>query len=305
MSELAPSRRRGAKRAPVSPVARASSGLRSQDLVITVLGSHLRRAGERVWSGGMVSVIKEFGFSTEAVRAALSRLVSRGLLERHRSGRLIDYALTTGAHELLAEGDRRIFTFGRVAPAADAWTLLWHSIPEDRRVERSRLASQLRFLGFGSLQDATWIAASDREQEVRVLLATLSVEAYASMFVGRMARGSESALLIAEAWDLETLTRRYEEFLAAFSPYEKPAARRGLSERDAFVVRARLMHAFRSFSQLDPELPESIAPMMELRDRVVATFDSVYESLAKGANAYFESVAVVSGSPREPPAGMR
>lgn len=279
--------------------------MRSQDLVITVLGSHLRRAGERVWSGGMVQAIKEFGFSTEAVRAALSRLVSRGLLERHRSGRLIDYALTTRAHELLAEGDRRIFSFGRAAPAADAWTLLWHTIPEDRRVERSRLASQLRFLGFGSLQDATWIAASDREQEVRGLLTSLSVEDYASIFIGRMARGSEPALLISEAWDLEALTARYEHFLAEFSPYEKQSERRGLSERDAFVVRTRLIHSFRSFSLMDPELPESIAPMMAGRGRVVSTFDSVYESLRPAAEAYFEGVAVVSGLPRESAVGAR
>jgi phenylacetic acid degradation operon negative regulatory protein len=279
--------------------------MRSQELVVTVLGSHLRRAGERAWSGGMVEAIKEFGFSTEAVRAALSRLVSRGLLERHRSGRLIDYALTTRAHELLAEGDRRIFTFGRTAPAADAWTLLWHTIPEDRRVERSRLASQLRFLGFGSLQDATWIAASDREQEVRGLLSSLSVEDYASIFVGRMARGSEPALLISQAWDLETLADRYDRFLAEFSRYEKPSGKRGLSERDAFVVRTRLMHAFRGFLLIDPELPESIAPMMARRNRVVATFDAVYASLAAAAEAYFESVAVVTGPPREPPAGAR
>ncbi|MHB1469108.1 MAG: PaaX family transcriptional regulator [Solirubrobacteraceae bacterium] len=279
--------------------------MRSQDLVITVLGSHLRRPAERVWSGGMVQAIKEFGFSTEAVRAALSRLVSRGLLERHRSGRLIDYALTTRAHELLAEGDRRIFTFGRTAPAADAWTLLWHTIPEDRRVERSRLASQLRFLGFGSLQDATWIAASDREQEVRGLLASLGVEDYASIFLGRMARGSEAALLISEAWDLEALSRRYEQFLADYGPYERQSKRRGLSDRDAFVVRSRLMHAFISFSLMDPELPESIAPTLGRRDKVVATFDSVYESLAPAAEAYFESVAVVTGLPREQPVGAR
>src|SRR6201994_4736712 len=146
-----------------APVPTRSHGtMRSQDLTITILGSHMRRAGGRVWSGGMVTLIGEFGFSTEAVRAALSRLVTRGTLERHRDGRMINYALTPRAQELLAEGDRRIFSFGRRAPVADAWTLLWHTIPEDRRVERSRLASRLRFLGFGSPPDATRDGASPR-----------------------------------------------------------------------------------------------------------------------------------------------
>lgn len=282
---------------PLRP--RAYKTMRSQDLAITILGSYMRRAGERVWSGGMVQLIGEFGFSTEAVRAALSRLVTRGLLERHRDGRLVNYALTPRAHELLAEGDRRIFTFGRTAPAADAWTLLWHAIPEDRRVERSRLASQLRFLGFGSLQDAIWIAASDREQEVRTLIRQLEVEPYASIFLGRIARGSEPALLISGAWDLEGLRSRYEEFVEEFSPYLKSGARRRLPRRDAFVVRTRLVHAFRNFALLDPELPETIAPLTEQRLEVVSTFDAVYEGLAESAGAYFDEIAHAR-SPEEP-----
>src|ERR1700710_649612 len=102
-----------------APVPTRSHGtMRSQDLTITILGSHMRRAGGRVWSGGMVTLIGEFGFSIEAVRAALSRLVTRGTLERHRDGRMINYALTPRAQELLAEGDRRIFSFDRRLDAA-------------------------------------------------------------------------------------------------------------------------------------------------------------------------------------------
>jgi len=100
---------------------RVDTALQPQDLAVTILGAYLRRPGQRVWSGGMVEILGEFGFSTEAARAALSRLVTRGLLERHREGRLVFYTLSARAHELLAEGDRRIFTFGRGAPAADAW----------------------------------------------------------------------------------------------------------------------------------------------------------------------------------------
>ena len=270
--------------------AHSNASMRSQDLTITILGSHMRRAGGRVWSGGMVNLIGEFGFSTEAVRAALSRLVTRGMLERHRSGRMINYALTGRAQELLAEGDRRIFSFGRSAPGADAWTLVWHTIPEDRRVERSRLATRLRFLGFGSLQDATWIAASDREGEVRALVDGLGVGDYVSVFLARMARGSEPALMSSGAWDLDGLAPRYDEFLETFAPLTKGTARRKLTDREAFVDRTRLMHAFRGFSLLDPELPDSIAPLLRRRARAVEVFDTVYEGLAEAADRHFEEV---------------
>jgi phenylacetic acid degradation operon negative regulatory protein len=276
----------------------------SQDLTITILGSHMRRAGGRVWSGGMVKLIGEFGFSPEAARAALSRLVIRGMLERHRDGRMINYALTPTARELLAEGDRRIFSFGRRAPGADAWTLLWHTIPEDRRVERSRLASRLRFLGFGSLQDATWIAASDREEEVRALAEGLGVGGHVSIFLARISRGSEAAILASGAWDVWDLAPRYEDFLAAFGPLAEAPAREALSDREAFLSRTRLMHSFRDFSLLDPELPDAIAPLQGLRTEAIGTFDAVYEGLADAADRHFEEVAApgatVSDHPKEP-----
>jgi phenylacetic acid degradation operon negative regulatory protein len=260
-----------------------------QDLVITICGSHLRRPGQRAWSGGMVQLLGEFGFSTDASRAALSRLVSRGLLARSKVGRTVHYTLTGRAQELLADGDRRIWSFGRTAPAADAWTVAWHTIPEGRRVARSRLASQLRFLGFGSVQDATWIAASDREREVQHLVESLDVEPYVAVLVGRLSRGSAQALLLSGAWDLDALARVYERFLADFGPYA--ADDRSLPEREAFVARTRMMHAFRGFPSIDPELPDAAAGGHDLRARVVQTFDAVYARLADAADAHFTAVA--------------
>jgi phenylacetic acid degradation operon negative regulatory protein len=262
--------------------------MQPQDLVITMCGAHLRRPGGRVWSGGMVDLLGEFGFSTDAARAALSRLVTRGLLARVREGRKVHYTLTPRAQELLADGDRRIFSFGRTAPAADAWTIVWHAVPEDRRVERARLAAGLRFLGFGSVQDATWVAASDREQEVRLLLAGLEVEPYVAVLVGRLSRGSEPALLLSSAWDLDETERVYESFLREFGPHA--SGRTSLSDRDAFVIRTRMLHAFRGFPAIDPELPDSMHAGHERRAAVVATFDAVYARLADQAQAHFVAV---------------
>jgi phenylacetic acid degradation operon negative regulatory protein len=278
---------------------RGEAALQPQDLAVTILGAHLRRPGQRVWSGGMVEILGEFGFSTEAARAALSRLVTRGLLERQREGRLVYYVLSARAHELLAEGDRRIFSFGRGAPAADAWTVVWHTIPEDRRVERAQLAQRLRFLGFGSVQDATWIAASDREQEVRALLRALDVEAHASMFLGRIARGTEQALLLSGAWDVGDLERRYRAFTGEYGAYLDAARRDRLDARQAFTMRTRMLHTFRAFPSADPELPETIAPGAAARAEAVATFDAIYEALAEPANAHFSDVALGDAPPLE------
>lgn len=262
-----------------------------QDLVLTILGAHVRRPGERVWSGGMVDLLSAFGFSRGAARAALARLVLRDLLVRARRARFVYYMLGTRTETLLAEGDRRIFSFGRTTPAVDVWTVLWHCIPEGQRVERFRFASRLRFLGFGSVQDATWVAARDREQEVLALLRELKIEQHASLFVGRISEGLSLAALIAQAWRLETVAMRYETFVAAYKPLARPTERKRLTPEQAFVARTLMLHQFRAFPFMDPELPPSADPLRRLRGEVVATFDRVYAALEPVATEHFRAVA--------------
>jgi len=132
--------------------------LQPQDLVITLLGTYVRPFARQVWSGGLVTLLAEFGFSDGAARAALTRLVRRDLIARVRAGRLVHYRLTPRCERLLIEGDGRIFSLGRLPAGAGPWTVLWHAIPEDRRLERTRLGRRLRFLGFGSAQDSVWVA---------------------------------------------------------------------------------------------------------------------------------------------------
>jgi phenylacetic acid degradation operon negative regulatory protein len=265
--------------------------LQPQDLVLTIFGSHVRDR-EMVWSGGMVEVLSDLGFSTQAARAALARLVVRDLLARHKDGRLAFYTLTERAEALLRSGDRRIFSFGRDI-ASTGWTVVWHAIPEDRRVERSRFASQLRFLGFGSIQDATWVAAHDRRAEIEWLTADLSIEAYTSVFVGRISSTLPAGPVIDQAWDLAAVAARHERFLEDYGRFTKAAARRALTPAEAFAVRIVMMHRFRAFPSVDPELPDDGDGLGRLRGRVVATFDEVYAGLADAAGAYFAEHAQV------------
>jgi len=266
---------------------RVTDAPQPQDLVLTMLGAHLRRPDETVWSGGMVRLLGSFGFTTGSARAALSRLVLRDLLRRTRQARFVHYALSGRAEQLLADGDRRIFGFGRTGPAPELWTIVWHTIPEDQRVARSRLVSRLRFLGFGSLQDATWVAASDREQEVLRVLAELGMAGYASVFVGRLSR--ETAL-IAQAWRLDDVAARYRDFLAEYGPLQRRARQRALDDQRAFIARTSMLHRFRGFPFIDPELPPALDPVGELRGQVVATFDAVYRGLEPAAVRHFHDV---------------
>ena len=270
-----------------------SEPFQPQDLVITLLGTYVRPIGDTVWSGGLVALLGELGFSHGAARVALTRLVRRGLIARMRSGRLVHYRVTARCDRLLAEGDGRIFLLGNPRDDGGSWTVLWHQIPEDRRLERSRLARRLRFLGFGSVQDSVWVSPHDHSDEVTELLVELEVSEFAVLFQAHAGAGRSAGLraLVARAWDLTGLADRYEAFVAEFSPWVPASARSRLLDSEAFLIRTRLVHLFRGFPFLDPELPEDLAPLGPARARAVSTFHELYSGLAEPSQRHFEAVS--------------
>jgi phenylacetic acid degradation operon negative regulatory protein len=266
--------------------------LQPQDLVVTLLGTYVRPFGRAVWSGGLVMLLREFGFSDGAARAALTRLVRRDLIARVRSGRLVHYSLTPRCERLLIEGDGRIFMLGRLPANIGPWTVLWHQIPEDRRLERSRLARRLRFLGFGSVQDSLWVSPHDHSGEVAELLEELSVAGSATVFTAHPDAVVGLPALVSRAWDLSGLVDRYEAFSGEFSALCRPRAFASLDDRESFAVRTRLIHQFRGFPLVDPELPERLAPVSAARERAAEIFHELYEGLAPASQRHFEAVTV-------------
>jgi phenylacetic acid degradation operon negative regulatory protein len=293
-------RQQSDRRRPPGPVsdepATALFERRPQSLVITLLGAYVYPDDRMVWSGGLVRLLGELGFSAGAARIALARLTRRELLARVRDGRLVHYRLTPSAVAVLDEGDRRIFSLGRDVHAATAWTLLWHAIPDEQRLERGRLARRLRFLGFGSIQDGVWISPHDREAEVAALLDELRLVGHAAVLIGRPASGAEFEAFAARAWDVDELTRRYRAFVAAFEGHARNG-RHGLGDREAFLARTRLVHAFRQFPFLDPGLPEDLVPTQGYRARAVGLFHDLYGSLGEAAQRYFDAATAVSRRP--------
>ena len=235
----------------------AGEPFQPQDLVISLLGTYVRPFGDTVWSGGLVLLLGEFGFSHGSERSD--------------------------------EG---------------TWTLVWHQIPEARRLERSRLARRLRFLGFGSAQDSVWVSPHDHADEVRELLSELGVEEFATLFRASGEDASGLSAFVSRAWDLSGLVGRYEAFVNEFGEYVSSGAEDGsggggsvrwVGDEQAFLVRTRLVHLFREFPVLDPELPTGLAPPVEgPRRRAVKVFHALYEGLASASQRHFDEVTGAS-----------
>jgi phenylacetic acid degradation operon negative regulatory protein len=242
-----------------------------------------------------VTLLGEFGVSAGTARVALARLARRDLLSRVKDGRLVHYRSTVRLQHVLDEGDRRIFSLGREEHRAELWTVLWHWLPEELRLQRGRLARRLRFLGFGSVQDGTWVSPHQREEEVIELLEDLGITDYATVLIGKSARSLDLNRLAESAWDLGGLAERYRGFVDEFSPLRSDLARRTLDDREAFLLRTRLVHTFRGFPFLDPELPDELMPDPRGRTEAVTTFHELYAALAGPAQRHFD--ALTEGHP--------
>jgi phenylacetic acid degradation operon negative regulatory protein len=165
--------------------------------------------------------------------------------------------------------------------------VLWHQIPEGRRIERSRLGRRLRFLGFGPVQDSVWVSPHDHSSEVAELLDELGVAGFATLFVASVREGAGWPALVARGWDLSGLGERYESFCTEFSRYLTLDS--SLADREAFQVRTRMTHVFRAFAQLDPELPDELAPLSGPRSRAAEIFEALYGGLAPASQRHFDA----------------
>lgn len=258
-----------------------------QDLVLTILADNVRGRLDRVWSGGLVKLLEEFGFSVGSSRVALGRLAHRDLISRVKEGRVVYYQLTERTQRLLREGDSQIFTLGHDDRDDETLTVLMHTLPEELRLERGRLGRRLRFLRFGLVQDGTWISAGVREAETLAVLTELDVARYCSVLMGRRSNQQPMQSLLERAWDFPGLNQRYDAFVEGFGKYmdEAPA-----DDRSAFWVRTQLIHNFRQFASLDPGVRSHEFPYSPNRAVAIGIFSRIYSDLQTPAQRYFDEV---------------
>lgn len=263
--------------------------VRPQSMMFTLFGDYIMQRGGEIWVGSLIQISAEFGLSQQAVRSALSRMGQHGWLRVRRMGNRSYYRATPRAKRLLEEGERRIFE-RRKAPWDGCWHVLVYSIPERKRVIRTELRKQLAWLGYGPLSSGSWICPHDVGDDVRGLVESLGIEGHVETFAARHEGGSSDRELAARCWDLAGIDRRYQEFLARYRPLFADLSQREVGESECFVRRFLLIHEFRKFFFIDPELPSELLPDRWHGSAARELFRDFHALLADPANRYFDQV---------------
>ncbi len=267
--------------------------LPSRALILTVYASYARETGGWLSVAHLVRLMAGLDVDEEAVRAAVSRLKRRGMLEAQRIDGSPGYALTAAANEILALGDRRIF-FHPSTSVDTGWVLIVFSIPE-RQGGRPHVCRSLRKdLGFGTVTSGTWIAPAHVREEAVDAIKRQGLANFVRVFDGRYLGYSDLVHAVAQWWDLNALQSMYRTFIDVHRPVLARWLKGDGSGVDAFVDYVRTLTAWRRLPYLDPGLPRELLPAHWKGGAAATLFERLREVLAEPAARYVTNLVTPS-----------
>lgn len=249
--------------------------------MLSFFGIHVLGRGVALSSGCVIDVFARVGVTEEAVRSTLTRMVGRGLLERHRQGRRMYFGLTPRAVSVLQDGHDRIWRTGAVNRDWDgAWTLVGFSLPEAWRRERHDLRSRLTWGGFGPLQSGLWVAPG--RVDVSALLGDLGLDEYLRVFLGSVLAPTEVGQVVGSAFDTGAIAAEYRAFLERWGGQDT-------EQRDPLAGQLLLHTDWLELVRQDPHLPAEHLP----EDWPAIAAERLFRDLAERFRAPAESEAAV------------
>jgi len=257
--------------------------MQARSALFDLYGDYLRPRGGRAPVAALVKLLAPLGIAAPAVRTAVSRMVRQGWLHPLRLSAGPGYLLTAKAGRRLDEAAVRIYRTAKVQ--WDGRFDLIVIIGSPSRRERQRLGANLAFLGYGNLDEQTWVATRAGEG-VDALLAEAGV-CYERFTATHTAGGEGATSLVQRAWDLGEIGQAYDRFVSELQPVVGTIDPRAADE-EAYAARFRLVHAWRTFLFQDPQLPPALLPDAWPGANAAAFFDRHAARLRPAADRYVD-----------------
>jgi phenylacetic acid degradation operon negative regulatory protein len=281
--------------------------MQARSALFDLYGDYLRPRGGRAPVAALVRLLAPLGIAAPAVRTAVSRMVRQGWLHPLRLSSGPGYLLTPKGARRMDEAAARIYRTARVDWDGTFDLVVTESATQ--RADRSRLAANLAFLGYGSIDDSTWVAIRAAEEVGSVLDESgLRYERFTASHTG----GSDGAIaMVRRAWNLDEIGAAYERFVRELRPVVT-AITEDSTDEESYAARFRLVHAWRTFLFSDPQLPESLLPPRWPGSSAAAFFDRHAGRLRPAADRYVDLCLEQSSRslaarhlPRTPVKGVR
>jgi phenylacetic acid degradation operon negative regulatory protein len=253
-------------------------------MLLTILGEYVLPRPPGVWQETLVAALTALSYKPQAARQALARSATEGWLETERRGRRARMFLTDSTALMLGTGAERIYAFGDPWSWDGRWLLVVLRVPEQQRAIRHQVRTRLAWAGFGSLGGGVWISPHvSREPEIAAAQRNGEAAGLLS-FQAVLGALGEPRKVIAEAWDLGRIAAHYQDFLADFGRV-RPRSPEGM-----FAAQTAMVHAWRKFPFLDPDLPDELLPKRWPRKRAHDLFQDRHARWHQPAQDYFSGL---------------
>lgn len=265
----------------------------ARSALFDVFGDHVSRRGGWAPVSGLVRILDALGVASPATRTAISRMAREGwLVPSEHSGQRGYYATQRAQHHL-SEAYDRVY---RLRPFEwnGSWDVLVVSHDGDRS-SRGRLFRSLQYLGYAAMSPGVWVAPRrSTELPERIVIEGAHWDGFASHFDG------DNVALAARLWNLNGLAASYREFIAALDADDVRLAR-GITAKEAFVMRTRIVHRWRLFLFTDPGLPAEVLPADWPGQEASARFEDAAGRLLDLTNTFVDHCFGVTRSVVVPP----
>ena len=254
----------------------------ARSLLLTILGEYVLPLGEaglagdarrRPRVGRLLAAGRPPGAGAERARR---------LARDSRHGRRARVALSSGTADLLRTGASRIYSFGSPRQWDGQWLVLVLRVPEERREVRHQLRTRLAWAGLGSMGAGVWLTPHvEREAELGEIIREAPAAEATSFVASLGALGGAPAAVAATAWDLDSVRSAYEAFIEDFLGIRPSGG------EASFRMQTLLVHAWRKFPFLDPDLPAELLPDGWPRRRAFELFAGCHARWQGAARSYF------------------
>ncbi|WP_093411421.1 PaaX family transcriptional regulator [Micromonospora sediminimaris] len=275
-------------------IPRAQIGSSPQHLLTTLLGEYLDSSDADLPSTAVIAMLREFGVSEASARAALSRLVKRGLIATRGNGRPPVYHLTSQAIAKHRSRMQHFLNFGAQPPRwTGEWVMVSFSIPSSGQAARHAVRRSLSALRFVGLYDSVWIRPGREAGPVRETLNELLHSVGDARWSIMHVRFDEESGPHgpASAYDLTALAAAYTAFIEQYAELRAAARNGEVDAARALVARTSAMDSWRKFPDIDPDLPNHLLPTPWPRQQARDTFLDIHSALGALAQARLVQVA--------------
>lgn len=264
--------------------------MRPSSLCFTLYGDYFRDLNLEVWVGSLITYLKAFDISPNLTRVTLSRMVQQEFLTSRRIGQKGYYRLSEKGKRRIMDGVARVYD-GQEERWDRNWQVVHLDLSEMDKELRDRVKHELQWMGFGQLGKSTWVSPHFRYPWLKTTMEEYGLQDSVHVFTGAYEGMQAMTDLVNQAWDFDFIQEQYHGFLDEFGPTYQQVHQLGvkgeLTPERAFVERTLLVHSYRKFLSIDPNLPRELLPPAWIGEQARKFFKDYHEYLSPLAEVYF------------------